>query len=630
MTYKDIVVIARAAAAVVNPSGFFVHGRKTDGSLHYDEEFPQILLLEPQPNPNNANKEFVETISFPIIFVAQDSPDSTELGRENLKEAMFILSRDFLKELEKEDLVQFSYSSAQPEIRQLAATATGFSFTLNATYSYLAECEEPVVLPPTVELFANDTVVTAGQTIRLAFIAYNVETISIDNGIGNVGRVGYVDVVINSTTTFIASVSNSAGSDTDSLTIEVAAACADATAVLKDTAGLVLSTTDIPSGDSQDIIAPNGTANIENTNNDPIASVAIKSGEAKLIILNDIVLTINDQDGNPLSVTGEVAAVDITKVVNVPVTLIPTIAVDDAAPDTNQTVQFTGGCSNGVPTSWFWDFGDGRTSTLQNPTHEYEYAGTYDVALSITDGSSDGVLINLSYIVVTLQGLAGTPYAWYKAGIGASPSNMTLVSGNVSQWNDESGNGFHITQATVGNRPSYTDNLLNSWGGVLFNGILSCLFRADAAMSRPAVQTIMMLIKRLEVGANGDIFCCSEPSNSASVIECAQYQGFKIYNGGAVMANFQPTLLGDYFVLTCVMNGANSYIYIDNLDTIFAANTVGANTSTGIVLGANASKLGNPNFLLIETIVFNSALSTADKDENVLYFNSKFRLHLHV
>jgi PKD repeat protein len=39
-------------------------------------------------------------------------------------------------------------------------------------------------------------------------------------------------------------------------------------------------------------------------------------------------------------------------------------------------------------TSWSWDFGDGTTSTLQNPTHTYTAAGTYDVSLTV-NGSAD-------------------------------------------------------------------------------------------------------------------------------------------------------------------------------------------------------------------------------------------------
>lgn len=37
------------------------------------------------------------------------------------------------------------------------------------------------------------------------------------------------------------------------------------------------------------------------------------------------------------------------------------------------------------PTSWHWDFGDGRTSTEQNPTHTYASPGTYTITLTVTN-----------------------------------------------------------------------------------------------------------------------------------------------------------------------------------------------------------------------------------------------------
>ena len=38
--------------------------------------------------------------------------------------------------------------------------------------------------------------------------------------------------------------------------------------------------------------------------------------------------------------------------------------------------------SSGVPTSWAWDFGDGNTSTAQNPSNTYTTAATYTVTLT--------------------------------------------------------------------------------------------------------------------------------------------------------------------------------------------------------------------------------------------------------
>ena len=39
----------------------------------------------------------------------------------------------------------------------------------------------------------------------------------------------------------------------------------------------------------------------------------------------------------------------------------------------------------GTVASWLWDFGDGNTSTDENPLHVYQNAGTYTVSLTITD-----------------------------------------------------------------------------------------------------------------------------------------------------------------------------------------------------------------------------------------------------
>ena len=47
--------------------------------------------------------------------------------------------------------------------------------------------------------------------------------------------------------------------------------------------------------------------------------------------------------------------------------------------------------STGPVTSWSWTFGDGGTSTLQNPSHTYTAAGTYTVSLTATGpGGTDG------------------------------------------------------------------------------------------------------------------------------------------------------------------------------------------------------------------------------------------------
>ena len=58
--------------------------------------------------------------------------------------------------------------------------------------------------------------------------------------------------------------------------------------------------------------------------------------------------------------------------------------------------------SNVNPTAWQWDFGDGGTSTLQNPTHLYKCPGTYDVSLTIAHESGPDDLTKNDFIIVMI------------------------------------------------------------------------------------------------------------------------------------------------------------------------------------------------------------------------------------
>jgi PKD repeat protein len=67
------------------------------------------------------------------------------------------------------------------------------------------------------------------------------------------------------------------------------------------------------------------------------------------------------------------------------------------------TVQFTD-LSTDAPTSWTWDFGDGGTSTAQNPQHSFQNAGTYSVALTASNDHGSDTLTRTDYITVNDAG----------------------------------------------------------------------------------------------------------------------------------------------------------------------------------------------------------------------------------
>ena len=59
------------------------------------------------------------------------------------------------------------------------------------------------------------------------------------------------------------------------------------------------------------------------------------------------------------------------------------------------TITSTEGCGSllvefqdlslGSPTTWYWDFGNGNTSSLENPSAVYNLPGIYNVKLTVSD-----------------------------------------------------------------------------------------------------------------------------------------------------------------------------------------------------------------------------------------------------
>lgn len=61
-----------------------------------------------------------------------------------------------------------------------------------------------------------------------------------------------------------------------------------------------------------------------------------------------------------------------------------------------------------IPTTWHWDFGDGITSTEQNPLHQYDSAGIYQVCLTVSNQYGSDTNCRTLYLGVTGTGEAAS------------------------------------------------------------------------------------------------------------------------------------------------------------------------------------------------------------------------------
>ncbi len=109
------------------------------------------------------------------------------------------------------------------------------------------------------------------------------------------------------------------------------------------------------------------------------------------------------------------------------------------------TVAFTDK-STGSPTSWKWSFGDGTSSTKQNPTHKYCKVGSYTVKLTATNAEGSNTVTKTDYIKVVTK-----PVASFSAKPTSGKAPLTVAftdksAGIPTAWKWSFGDGAYSTE----------------------------------------------------------------------------------------------------------------------------------------------------------------------------------------
>jgi PKD repeat protein len=99
--------------------------------------------------------------------------------------------------------------------------------------------------------------------------------------------------------------------------------------------------------------------------------------------------------------------------------------------------------SKGNVQNIFWNFGDGDTSTVENPIHNYQKSGIYPVQLIVSDGFFNDTLIKHDYIIVNQQPIYDSEFSKEKVFL---PYNYNGIKGF------ETINGDYIIEADSANK----------------------------------------------------------------------------------------------------------------------------------------------------------------------------------
>lgn len=186
------------------------------------------------------------------------------------------------------------------------------------------------------------------------------------------------------------------------------------------------------------------------------------------------------------------------------------------------------------------------------------------------------------------------PSAWYRFNNG-----ITVTGAGVSQWDDASGNGNHLTQGTDTNRPAK-----QAGGEILFDGVDNFLRKNPFSLTQPI--TIYMLVKPVTWTLNDALWGNNVLGGGNTVMrQTAVSPQIKMIAGVAEDPTNSNLTVGAYAAMASVLNGASSVIHVNG--SAAATGNPGTQGFAQFILGAHATNFGWINMEVKEVLIYSAA-----------------------
>jgi gliding motility-associated-like protein len=232
-------------------------------------------------------------------------------------------------------------------------------------------------------------------------------------------------------------------------------------------------------------------------------------------------------------------------------------------------------------TSWLWDFGNGNSSTLQSPSHNYTSVGSFNVTLEVKDGNNCiNKIVKNGFITTTNK--PGPSFYYNVASACAPPLTVTFT-------NTTSGNNTYFWSFGDGNtstqvNPTHTYTSLGVFSVMLIainaSGCKDTLRMPD--LIKIGIPPINININPTSVCAGAhSIFSTSIPATSTATWDLGN--GF-ILNGSTV--SFAYTNSGTYNVKLTIQTLEGCVKDTTQIITVYPKPTV--NFSADTIISCNA------------------------------------------
>ncbi|MBL7816022.1 MAG: gliding motility-associated C-terminal domain-containing protein [Saprospiraceae bacterium] len=214
--------------------------------------------------------------------------------------------------------------------------------------------------------------------------------------------------------------------------------------------------------------------------------------------------------------------------------------------------------------TWSWNFGDGATSTVENPTHIYQVGGTYNVTLTVTDGNGCTGTITKQVII--------HPMVWAYAGI-----DRTICEGDSVHLHTQGGThylwltGTSSLDDTISANPiarpsvttTYVVSVSNDYGCTTLDTVVVNVVPKPIIVSRTG---------NLSTCTNGTMPVSITLNQNITSYEIVGSAGWRnvVVNGATI--TFDAVLNGSYNNLRVILRGTNGCSVTDEFNLYLAGN----------------------------------------------------------
>lgn len=202
--------------------------------------------------------------------------------------------------------------------------------------------------------------------------------------------------------------------------------------------------------------------------------------------------------------------------------------------------------------------------------------------------------------------------AHYDASIGTS----VHISTGVSQWDDLSGNGHHLLQASSTLQPVYSGTGLTSF--ITFDGSNDFMQAIAFTLNQP--ETLYFVGKQNWI-SNAKIWD-GNGNFSMDWVQTGSTPATAMFAGNTGPGSSSDFSIATVKVVALVYNGSSSTLIVNN-GTIHTGN-VGASNAGGFTLGAVANGTQPSNIAVQEVYIYAAAHTTIQQAEIVGFLRSKW------